>query len=66
MRCGVVTFFTAEGIAPVDLAIALDERGFGSLFATEHSHVPVATKTPYPMGGPYRRSTTARWIPSYR
>ena len=52
MRSGVLTFFTAESITPVDLAVALEERGFGSLFATEHSHVPVGTKTPYPMGGP--------------
>src|ERR1700722_8549625 len=52
MRSGVLTFFTAESIGPVDLALELEDRGFGSLFATEHSHVPVATKTPYPMGGP--------------
>jgi probable F420-dependent oxidoreductase len=52
MRCGVFTFFTAEGIDPADLAVALEQRGFGSLFASEHSHIPVATETPYPLGGP--------------
>ncbi len=52
MRYGVFTFFTDEGISPVDLGKALEERGFGSLFATEHSHIPVDTQTPYPMGGP--------------
>jgi probable F420-dependent oxidoreductase len=34
------------------VAVALEARGFGSLFVTEHSHIPVNTKTPYPMGGP--------------
>ena len=52
MRYGVFTFFNAEGISPIDLSTALEERGFGSLFATEHSHIPVNTQTPYPMGGP--------------
>lgn len=52
MRYGVFTFFTAEGIGPAELGVALEERGFGSLFATEHSHIPVDTQTAYPMGGP--------------
>ena len=52
MRLGVFTFFNDTGIGPVDLAVALEQRGFGSLFVTEHSHIPVNTKTPYPMGGP--------------
>jgi probable F420-dependent oxidoreductase len=52
MRFGVFTFFNATGIGPVDLAVALESRGFGSLFVAEHSHIPVNTKTPYPMGGP--------------
>ena len=52
MRHGVFTFFNAEGISPVDLGVALEERGFDSLFVTEHSHIPVDAATPYPMGGP--------------
>ena len=52
MRFGVFTFLNDTGIGPVDLAVALESRGFGSLFVTEHSHIPVDTKTPYPMGGP--------------
>jgi probable F420-dependent oxidoreductase len=52
MRLGVFTFLNDTGIAPVDVAVALETRGFGSLFVTEHSHIPVNTKTPYPMGGP--------------
>ena len=52
MRLGVFTFLNDTGIGPVDVAVALETRGFGSLFVTEHSHVPVDSKTPYPMGGP--------------
>ncbi len=52
MRFGVFTFLNDTGIGPVDLAVALEARGFGSLFVTEHTHIPVNTQTPYPMGGP--------------
>jgi probable F420-dependent oxidoreductase len=52
MRFGVFTFFNDGAIGPVDLAVALESRGFGSLFVAEHSHIPVDAKTPYPMGGP--------------
>lgn len=52
MRIGVLTFVTDEGIGPVQLAVGLEERGFESLFLAEHSHIPVAAQTPYPLGGP--------------
>jgi probable F420-dependent oxidoreductase len=52
MRLGVFTFLNDTAIGPVDVAVALETRGFASLFVTEHSHIPVSTKTPYPMGGP--------------
>jgi probable F420-dependent oxidoreductase len=52
MRIGVLTFVTDEGIGPVELGEALEQRGFASLFLAEHSHIPVDAKTPYPMGGP--------------
>jgi probable F420-dependent oxidoreductase len=55
MGVGVLTFITDEGIGPVELGAALEERGFESLFLAEHSHIPVDAKTPYPMGGPTPR-----------
>jgi probable F420-dependent oxidoreductase len=55
MDIGVLTFVTDEGIGPVELGEALEERGFSSLFLAEHSHIPVDAKTPYPMGGPIPR-----------
>lgn len=43
---------------PATLAVALEERGFESLWYGEHSHIPCSRKTPYPPGGempdPYR------------
>ena len=36
---------------PADLARALEERGFESLWYGEHSHIPCSRKTPYPPGG---------------
>lgn len=52
MRFGVLNFVTDEGISPTELGVALEQRGFDSLFLAEHSHIPVNTKTPYPGGGP--------------
>ncbi|OBB98520.1 LLM class F420-dependent oxidoreductase [Mycobacterium sp. 852002-40037_SCH5390672] len=52
MGFGVLTFVTDDGIGPVDLGKALEQRGFESLFLAEHSHIPVDTLTPYPSGGP--------------
>jgi probable F420-dependent oxidoreductase len=47
---GVVTFVTDYGIEPVPLARAVEERGFGGLFLTEHTHIPVSRESPWPGG----------------
>ncbi len=52
MGLGVLTFVTDEGIDPVELGRALEQRGFESLFLAEHSHIPAGDVTPYPAGGP--------------
>jgi probable F420-dependent oxidoreductase len=51
MLFGAAIFFTEYSIGPTELARALEERGFESLWAPEHSHIPVSRKTPYPGGG---------------
>ncbi|HEX4077742.1 MAG TPA: LLM class F420-dependent oxidoreductase [Rhizomicrobium sp.] len=51
MQFGAAIFFTEYSMGPVELAHALEERGFESLWAPEHSHIPVSRKTPYPGGG---------------
>jgi probable F420-dependent oxidoreductase len=50
MDHGVVTFLTDYGIEPVPLARAVEERGFGSLFLTEHTHIPTSRESPWPGG----------------
>ena len=51
MKFGISTFITDEGIAPIPLAKAIEERGFDSLFVAEHTHIPLSRKSPYPRGG---------------
>ena len=48
---GASIFFTDYSISPAELAVALEERGFDSLWAAEHSHIPVPRRTPPPGGG---------------
>ena len=56
MEFGASIFFTDYSISPAELAIALEERGFDSLWAAEHSHIPVPRRTP-PPGAGVRRGT---------
>ena len=51
MRVGCYYFPTDYGIDISELARALEERGFESLFVCEHTHIPVSRKTPFPGGG---------------
>src|ERR1700724_1858519 len=45
MEFGVSIFFTDYSITPAELAVALEERGFDSVWAAEHSHIPVPRRT---------------------
>ncbi|WP_043335292.1 LLM class F420-dependent oxidoreductase [Belnapia moabensis] len=51
MRTGVFYFPTEYGIETGELARALEERGFDSLFLCEHTHIPVSRRSPFPGGG---------------
>src|SRR6516162_5533980 len=51
MHFGGVMFFTDYSISAVELALALEERGFESMWVPEHSHIPLSRKTPFPGGG---------------
>jgi probable F420-dependent oxidoreductase len=48
---GIVMFPTEYAIAPDELARALEERGFESVWFPEHTHIPASRRTPWP-GGP--------------
>jgi probable F420-dependent oxidoreductase len=50
MEFGASIFFTDYSITPAALGVALEERGFDSVWAAEHSHIPVPRRTP-PLGG---------------
>src|SRR5512143_2164356 len=51
MDFGVTMFATDYAMRPDDLARAVEERGFESLWFPEHTHIPASRKSPWP-GGP--------------
>ena len=51
MHVGVAMFCTDYAMPPTELARALEERGFESLWLPEHSHIPLSRLSPYPQGG---------------
>src|SRR5437899_11504713 len=51
MDFGAAIFFTDYSMGPAELGRSLEARGFESLWAPEHSHIPLSRKTPFPGGG---------------
>jgi len=51
MEFGAAIFFTDYAMGPVELGRALEDRGFDSLWAPEHSHIPLSRQSPFPQGG---------------
>ncbi len=51
MKFGVTMFPTDYSIAPQELALEAEARGFESVWFPEHSHIPTSRKSPWP-GGP--------------
>src|ERR1700687_1433492 len=51
MHFGGAMVFTDYSMMALELARALEERGFESVWAPEHSHIPLSRKTPFPGGG---------------
>ncbi|RPH78605.1 MAG: LLM class flavin-dependent oxidoreductase, partial [Candidatus Rokuibacteriota bacterium] len=51
MDFGAAIFFTDYSMGPGELGRALEERGFESLWAPEHSHIPLSRRSPFPQGG---------------
>ncbi len=50
MKIGVYFFSTAYAMPIDELAMALEERGFSSLFLPEHTHIPTSRRSPWPGG----------------
>jgi probable F420-dependent oxidoreductase len=51
MEFGALMFFTDYAIPATEFAQALEARGFESVWAPEHSHIPTSRKSPWPGGG---------------
>ncbi len=47
-RIGITLMLGDDGISPSELARAVEERGFESLWLPEHSHIPISRDTPWP------------------
>jgi len=50
MLFGVSIFATEYAMQPAELARALEERGFESLWLPEHTHIPASRRSPWPGG----------------
>jgi probable F420-dependent oxidoreductase len=51
MQFGAAMFFTDSAIGATELAPLLEQRDFESLWAPEHSHIPLSRRSPFPAGG---------------
>src|SRR5215469_983647 len=51
MKFGIAIFPTDYAISMTELAPAVEERGFESLWVAEHSHIPTSRSTPFAGGG---------------
>ncbi len=51
MHFGASMFLTDYSMTPAELAQALEQRGFESMWAPEHSHIPTSRRSPFPGGG---------------
>ena len=50
MDFGIAMFATDYAVRPDDLARAVEERGFESVWFPEHTHIPASRKSPWPGG----------------
>src|SRR5215469_11707254 len=50
MKFGISFMPTDYSIAATELAIAVEQRGFESLWFPEHTHIPTSRKSPFPGG----------------
>ena len=52
MLVGVTSMLTDLTMSPGELAVAVEERGFDSLWLPEHSHIPTSRESPWPGSKP--------------
>ena len=52
MLVGITSMLTDLTMSPSELAVAVEERGFESLWLPEHSHIPTSRESPWPGSKP--------------
>jgi len=50
MKFGALIFATDYSMSPNDFARACEDRGFESVWFTEHTHIPASRRSPWPLG----------------
>jgi probable F420-dependent oxidoreductase len=50
MKFGVTIFGTDQTMAPDEVAVEAEARGFDSIYLPEHTHIPTSRRTPPPTG----------------
>lgn len=50
MKIGVLIYLIDRGMAVAEAGRAVEDRGFESLFVSEHTHIPASRLTPWPGG----------------
>lgn len=63
MKVGIFTFPTAYSMPVASLAVAVEERGFESLWFPEHSHIPVRRESPWAGGDELPRAYYSTFDP---
>jgi probable F420-dependent oxidoreductase len=63
MDIGVFNFPTHYSMDVAELAGELEQRGFASLMACEHTHIPASRKSPWPGGGDLPREYYCTYDP---
>src|SRR5438034_10716107 len=63
MHYGGVMVATEYAIAPDELARALEERGFESVWFPEHTHIPASRRSPWPGGANLPREYWSSYDP---
>ena len=57
LKYGLNLLFTDKGIRPDEMARAMEDAGYESLWIGDHSHIPVSLKAQRPFGGTSRTRT---------
>ncbi len=63
MEIGFAVLVTDTSAQPVELALAVEERGLDAVLLGEHTHIPASRRTPFIMGDPLPEEYRRTWDP---